>query len=73
MGEFGNNLEEMNIDSFMAMRDWMEKAITDAGGVITDAGIGAGRADIGFTYQGMPFGVQIVPRSLSDCDIVQAP
>lgn len=62
MDEFGETLEEMDVEAFMNMRDWLEKAITKAGGRVTDAGVGMGKADIGFTLLGMPYSVEIRPR-----------
>jgi len=64
--DFGKILGEMDIEAFINIRDWVEKAIEDKGGVITDGGIGMGRADIGFELNGAPFGLQIRPRILKN-------
>lgn len=62
--DFGETLDEMDLEAFLNIRDWMEDAIKSKGGVITDAGIGMGKADLGFELDGAPFGVQIKPRSM---------
>lgn len=62
MSEFGETLEEMDLEAFMNARDWFETAITAAGGEITDAGIGMGRADLGVLIDGAQFSVHIIPR-----------
>lgn len=64
MSDFGETLDEMDLEAFLNIRNWMEEAITDKGGTITDAGIGMGRADLGFELEGMIFSVQIKPRPL---------
>ena len=65
MTEFGDGLDNMDIESFLNIRTFVEKALEAKGAEITDGGMGAGRADIGFMVEGMPFGIQIRPRSLA--------
>lgn len=64
MADFGNSLEEMDLEAFMNTRSWLEKALTDAGAEVTDAGIGMGQADVGINLQGAPFSVSIKPRPM---------
>lgn len=55
-------LEEMDIEAFLNLRDWVGNALSSQGAKITDAGMGFGCADIGITLEGMPYGIQIKPR-----------
>ena len=61
---FGCALPEMDVEAFLNIRDWLEKALVAAGAKITDAGVGMGQADLGFQIDGMPYGVSIKPRPL---------
>ena len=65
MSEFGETLEEMDVEAFFNMREWLCEAIRAKGAKITDQGIGMGKADIGFELQGAPFMVTIKPRKIS--------
>ena len=60
--EFGRALDEMDVEAFLNVRTWLHKALEDAGATITDGGMGAGRADVGFTLNGAPFAIQLKPR-----------
>lgn len=62
--EFAETCEEMDLTAFLNMRDWLEQAISKAGATITDAGIGAGRADIGIMLEGFPYAISIRPRNI---------
>jgi len=62
MNDFGKTLDSMDIEAFLNMRDWFERAIENHGGKIIDGGMGAGRADIGVELDGVEFSVQIRPR-----------
>lgn len=55
-------LEEMDIEAFMNIRNWLKNALTTQGAEITDAGMGMGRADLGFKLEGAQFSVSIRPR-----------
>jgi len=57
-------LEEMDVEAFMNIRDWVQEAIEAKGGEITDSGMGAGRADLGFELEGCIFSLHIIPRPL---------
>ncbi len=59
---FGTTLPEMDLEAFMNIRDWLDKALTDAGAEITYGGIGVGRADTAFNLDGMPYEVSIRPK-----------
>lgn len=61
---FGKTLDEMDTTAFMNVRNWVEDALKAKGAEVTDAGIGAGRADLGVKIDGMPFGISIRPRRL---------
>lgn len=65
MSDFGKTLGEMDVEGFFNMREWLERALTDAGATVTDAGIGAGKADLGIIFNGAPFNVSIRPRPMS--------
>ncbi len=65
MDDFGTNLGDMDGEAFMNARDWLEKALVAAGATVTDGGMGAGRADVGISLEGMPYGVSIQPRPVS--------
>ena len=43
-------------------RSFLEDAIVAAGGVITDSGYGCGGADLGYTYNGVQFSVNVKVR-----------
>lgn len=65
MSDFGKTLDEMDIEGFFNTREWLERVITDAGATVTDAGIGAGKADLGIILNGAPFAISIYPRPMS--------
>lgn len=62
MSEFGDHLDEMDVEAFLNAREWLEKALVSAGAIVTDAGVGGGRADVGIMLNGAPFSVQLKPR-----------
>ena len=64
--EFGSTLDEMDIDAFLNTRDWLEKALTDAGAKLEGGGIGMGRADVDISINGAPFNVNIRPLPISE-------
>ena len=66
MSEFGETLDEMDIEAFFNIRDWVQKALEAKGAKITDAGIGMGAADLGFELNGAPFGLSIKPRLITN-------
>lgn len=59
------NLNEMDIEAFLNIRDWFMDAIIAKGGKIVDSGMGAGKADLGVELEGHRFSVQIRPRLAS--------
>ncbi len=64
MSEFGESLDEMDVEAFYNIREWLREAIEGKGAEITDQGIGMGKADIGFELDGAPFMVTIRPRKM---------
>lgn len=60
-------LSEMDIEAFLNLRNWLEEAIKAAGAEVTDAGMGGGRADIGFRLDGAQFGLSVWPRNMRQC------
>jgi len=59
--EFGFTLDEMDIEAFFNMREWLEKAIEAKGANVTGKGVGCGQADIDFILEGMKYNVSIRP------------
>ena len=57
-------LEEMDLEAFLNIRDWLEKALVDNGAIITDGGMGMGKADVGILLEEMPFSISIKPRPI---------
>lgn len=58
--------EESNLDTggvSVEQRNWLETAITNAGGHITDSGFGVGGADLGYTLDGKSFSVNLKVRA----------
>jgi hypothetical protein len=51
-----------DVMSFLNLRDWLQKILEKEGCEITDAGLGSGKADLGFTHQGEQYGISIWPR-----------
>lgn len=51
-------------EELLNLRDWLEQILTENRAEITDAGIGMGYADIGFTLDGFPYQVSVKPRPL---------
>jgi len=62
MTEFGKTLDEMDVEAFLNMREWLEKAVEAAGAEVTDAGVGAGKADLGILLEGHGYSISIRPR-----------
>ena len=61
--DFGRCFEDMDVEAFINMRDWLEKALTAHGAKVDGSGIGAGRADISIELDGCRFNVAIRPLS----------
>lgn len=61
---FGYAIPDMDLEAFLNIRNWLEKAAIDAGAEVTDHGIGMGQADIGVLIDGMPYGISIRPRAI---------
>ena len=54
-------LEDMDLEAFLNMRDWLEGALTQSGAIIEGAGIGGDQADVSFSLEGMRYSVSIRP------------
>lgn len=61
MSDFGKTLNEMDVEAFFNMREWLEKAIQAKGAKVTGKGIGMGQADLDFELEGMKYTVSIRP------------
>ena len=70
MSEFGESLEDMDMMAFLNIRTFVEDALEAKGAVITDADVGGGRAGLGFTVEGMPFGLHIKPRAVRPATVI---
>lgn len=58
---FGFSLEQMDVPAFFNMRDWLEKAVREAGADVTGKGVGMGEADLDIVLEGMKYNVRIKP------------
>jgi len=59
---FGYAYDEMDVEAFMNMRDWLQAALEAAGAKKDNgAGIGFGQADIDIELDGARFNVSIRP------------
>lgn len=58
-------LDDMDLEAFMNLRDWVQKALEDAGGEIIDSGMGAGKADLGLQLEGYDYSISMRPRTRS--------
>lgn len=54
--------QHFDIESFFNLRNWLSDLLKKAGCHMTDAGMGMGKADLGFTLEGQQYGVSIWPR-----------
>ena len=62
---FGCDIGDMDVEAFYNLREWLEKAITEAGAKVDGAGIGGGQADISFDLEGMRYSVSIKPLPIT--------
>jgi hypothetical protein len=59
---FGVSLPEMDVEAFLNMREWLEKALYAAGAKPGGgSGIGLGQADIDIELDGCRYNVSIKP------------
>lgn len=63
MGEhlFGYSLEEMDVEAFFNMRDWLQKACEAQGGKMVGGGVGMGQTDIDIELEGCRYNISIRP------------
>jgi hypothetical protein len=61
MSDFGHTLDEMDVEAFFNMRDWLRKAIESKGARCTGGGVGCGQADLDFILEGQHYNVSIRP------------
>lgn len=57
----GAHLEEMDVEAFFNMRDWLKKAVEAQGAKMTGGGIGMGQADIDVDLDGYRYNISIRP------------
>jgi hypothetical protein len=58
---FGYSLEEMDVEAFFNMRDWLQKACEAHGGKMVGGGVGMGQADIDIELEGCRYNISIRP------------
>jgi hypothetical protein len=59
---FGGTLdEEMHVETFLNMRDWLKRAVERQGARMTGGGIGCGQADIDIELEGHHYNISIRP------------
>lgn len=58
---FGTSLDEMDVEAFLNMRDWLQKALEAHGAKRVGGGIGMGRADLDIEVDGFRYNVTIRP------------
>lgn len=59
---FGATLDEMDVEAFFNIREWLRGALQEAGAKIEGGGVGMGQADLDFSIDGAPFNVSVRPR-----------
>jgi len=62
--EFGYFLDEMDVEAFHNMRDWLEMALVAKGAKVEGSGIGCGVAELEILLVGLRFNVSIKPLGL---------
>lgn len=58
---FGYSLEEMDVEAFFNMRNWLQKAFEAQGGKMVGGGVGMGQADIDVELYGCRYNISIKP------------
>lgn len=58
---FGFALEEMDVQTFLNMRDWLRDACAAKGGKMVGGGVGMGQADIDIELEGCSYNISIKP------------
>ncbi len=58
---FGYSLDEMDVQAFINMRDWLTKAVEAQGALSVGGGIGMGQADIDVMLEGCKYNISIKP------------
>jgi hypothetical protein len=58
---FGYSLEEMDVEAFFNMRDWLQKACEAQGAKMVGGGVGMGQADIDIELDGCRYSISIKP------------
>lgn len=62
---FGYSLDEMDVESFSNLRNWLQKAVEAQGAKMVGGGIGMGQADIDIDLDGCRYNISIRPLPLS--------
>ena len=58
---FGMTLDEMDLEAFFGMRDWLRSAVEAKGARMTGGGVGCGQADIDIVLEGHRYSISIRP------------
>jgi hypothetical protein len=58
---FGATLDEMDVASFLNMRDWLTNAAEAMGAKTVGGGVGLGQADIDIELDGFRYNISIRP------------
>ena len=58
---FGYSLEEMDVEAFFNMRDWLQKVCEAQGAKMVGGGVGMGQADIDIELDGCHYNISIKP------------
>lgn len=61
MTDFGKTLDEMDVEAFFNMRDWLKAACEAKGARMTGGGVGLGQADIDIELEGHRYNISIRP------------
>ncbi len=65
---FGYSLEEMDVEAFFNMRNWLQKACEAQGGKMVGGGVGMGQADIDIELDGCRYNISIKPLPVTSGD-----
>jgi hypothetical protein len=60
-GNFGAGLEAMDVETFLNIRDWVQRACEAQGAKMVGAGIGFGQADLDIEIEGHLYNISIKP------------
>lgn len=55
-------IDDSELMVLKAVRDFVEDALDERGAEVTDSGLGAGYADVGFAFDGKIYAIRITER-----------